>query len=75
MTSLAGDASIQSIDMQWYTLFTQCIYTSGGRVTLPMPSRRVAGLTVNGELFYGIATKECCSLQLFGFLFNFKVQV
>lgn len=74
MTSLA---SIQSVDIP-YTLLTQCkdscIYTSGGRVPLPMPSRRVAGF-VNGELFYGIATKECFSLQLFVFMLNFKVQV
>lgn len=84
MPSLQVNANIQSVDIL-YLLFTQCkdscIYTSGGRLTLPMPSIRVLVLLVdkcfvNRKLFCGIAIKECFSPQLLEeFMLNFKVHV
>lgn len=46
---------------RWHTLSTiysvkdSCIYTSGGRLILPMPSRRVAGFT-SGQVFCELKT-------------------
>lgn len=53
MTSLQVNANLQSVDIP-YLLFTQwkiaAFIPQGGRLILPMPSRRVAGCT-SGQVF------------------------